>query len=96
MDVFDYDGVISDRDKSSKRSSNLRNFLDKLISEVLIKNIELEQRLAGKNDCQSIFSNETLLMNINAYQSLIEKSYKIIDKKYSSKNLTDEEKENKE
>ena len=42
MDVFDYDGVISDRDKSSKRSSNLRNFLDKLISEVLIKNIELE------------------------------------------------------
>jgi hypothetical protein len=35
-------------------------------------------------------------MNINAYQSLIEKSYKIIDKKYSSKNLTDEEKENKE
>jgi len=34
-------------------------------------------------------------MNINAYQSLIEKSYKIIDKKYS-KNLTDEEKENKE
>lgn len=45
MDVFDYDGVISNIDKSSLRSSNLVNFLQKVISDVLMKNIDLKSRL---------------------------------------------------
>jgi len=93
-EVFDYESVVGAQGAIAElRSSNLKRFLQEVLEQVIMKNIDAQRRLMQQNDCPSFFTNETLLMALKANSLLQEMALQKLKKDRPSKRASVQEPE---
>jgi len=58
----------------------LRKFVEGVIKNIIIKNVDADIRADKANDCQSFFSHEIMLMTLRAYDLLNKKITQLFKK----------------
>jgi len=73
-ECFNIEKVLAEAALSELRSNNLMRFLEHVLQQVLVKNLDPTSRQSLLHECTGFFSNELLLMTMKARELLLEKA----------------------
>ena len=85
LDVFDYESVITHPELHELRAENLKKFLETVMEDILLLNVDFKKRIQKENTCSSFFSSEILLMTLKAHDNLTIKTEDITRKAATSR-----------